>query len=133
MPMPPASALSVATLLPLPPPPESGAVHVYGPLSRRKLLTPVETPAWTCDDLLTNTVLQLVVDADGRPLTVTPVASSGFAPADDYAYRQGRRARFEPLTGINRTNSATEFTAGAMVFEWQTIPAPATNAPTDIK
>ncbi len=127
LPQPPQPVLSGATLLPLPTPPTPGAVRVYGPLSRRKLLTAIETPAWTNEDLLTNTVLQVVIDPDGRPLSVTPVSSSGFGPADEYAYREGRRARFEPF--LNQPNVSSGFTPGAMVFEWQTVPAPGTNKP----
>ena len=128
LPGPPEPALTTASAVMPPVTTASSSLEIKGPLSRRKLLTHVELPTWTNDDLLTNTVLQLAVRADGRPLSVEPVSSSGLPAADEYAYVQARRARFEPLPdSVKPAGASNELTWGALVFAWQT--APGTNAP----
>ena len=73
-------------------------VRLEGDLAQRRLLTPLELRSWTNPDILTNSVVQVVVDAEGRPVSVTLLSGSGSQAADQYALEQARAARFEPLS-----------------------------------
>jgi hypothetical protein len=104
--------------------------HIEGPLKNRRLLTPLPLPSWTNTDLLTNSVVQIQVDARGETISAVLLASRR-TDADKLAVDLARSARFEPVlpTGPGRSKSATlELTAGTIVFEWQTLPVPPTNA-----
>ena len=113
-----------------PAPVRHSTFRVTGDLAHRHLLNPPELQSWAATDfLLTNSVVQLLVNADGivmSPPTMLNVNGSGWKEADQQALRLAKAARFEPLR--ERTAGVT---LGAMVFEWQTVPPPETNsAPT---
>jgi hypothetical protein len=128
------SALDVVGLDSSPMQPISAAstVRIQGDLARRRLLTPIHLPPQTNSDsdVVPDTEVQVLVDARGN--TFSPVILNGnknttaAADALDFA----KRARFEPLrtTGPERTPPDT-MTFGEMIFEWQTVPPAATNAP----
>ena len=103
-------------------------------LAQRPLLTKIELPTWPFNDLLTNTVVQLLVDASGRPVSPTLLTSSGLREADQFALDKARAARFQPLQplpvepGLARSRPTAHLTWGKMVFEWHTV-AIETNAP----
>jgi TonB family protein len=111
---------------------------VYGALSDWRFVTPFELPAWpprqasaTDPDLLTNTVVQLLINADGRPLSATVLSSSGSAAADAFALVQLRSARLEPPDSSGQVppeaGLLNQLLWGRFVFEWRTLPG--TNAP----
>ena len=114
-------------------PPASGPsrLQLGGDLAGRPLLGQPPLPAWTNTDLLTNTVVQLVVDGSGRVLSAVLLPpGSGYEPANQFALNLGRNARFEPLPG-NAGGPASQpsgLSVGTLAFEWQTILVPATNA-----
>jgi len=98
--------------------PASSSLRIEGPLTRRSLVTKPQLPGWPHYELLTNSVVQLVVDEEGKLATPpTLLVSSGYADADKYALEQARTNRFSPLG---------ELTPGQLIFEWTTLP---TNAP----
>lgn len=108
------------------------AVQLQGALAHRRLLAPLDLRSWTNYDILTNSVVQLLVDAEGMPRSVTLLAGSGSHEADQHALNQARTARFEPL-GLPPADLAPAPTAnlswGRMVFLWHTLPLPPTNTP----
>jgi TonB family protein len=108
-------------------------LRLEGGLEHRRLRTPLELPSWPHSDLLTNSIVQLVLDADGRPESFTLLSSSGLKAADEKALELARTARFVPLRNHSPSSSGTAPTPagwGRMVFEWQTASQPqATNAP----
>ncbi len=112
--------------------PQSGLL-VSGSLAGRRLLTAVNLPAWTNDVLLSNTVIQVVVDALGTPMPVAAVrdASCGLAAADQFALDWVRKARFDPIPGATRDTWAhhpqAELSFGEILFQWHTIPKPSEN------
>lgn len=123
--------VQAAPALALPPLTETGGfpgcstVRVTGSLARRLLLTPLEPPSWPYPDLLANSVVQLMVNAGGKPVSVTLLASSGYKEADDYALAQARTVRFQPVgrRGPQRPrNPLAWLTWGELVFEWHTVP-----------
>jgi hypothetical protein len=109
-------------------------LRVEGDLARRQLLTPLHLPPQTNADILTNTVVQMVVDAQGYPFSaVIPTGSgSGSGDADQMALTNfSKSIRFAPLDeGELGTVSPDKMTSGRLIFEWQTVPPAPTNAPT---
>src|SRR5262249_12397276 len=104
--------------------------HIEGPLKNRRLLNPLPLPSWTNADLLTNSVVQIQVDPRGETISAV-LLSSRRTDADRLALDLARRARFEPILPVGPERSKTsalELTAGTIVFEWQTLPVPPTNA-----
>ena len=114
-------------------PAEPSRLRLEGELARRKLLTPIQLPSWPSTDVLTNSVVQVFLDGEGRPASVRLlVPGSGKAEADQEAYKIARAARFEPASKSGPGSTAgpmANLRWGQMVFEWGTLPATATNAP----
>ena len=84
-------------------------------------------------DLLTNSVVQLIVDARGNTFSAVLLPNLNSrdpdqSRADQSALNLAQHARFEatPTTG----DAVGGITFGTMVFQWQTVPKPATNSPT---
>jgi hypothetical protein len=104
---------------------------IEGELAGRRLTTSKELPAWHCAELLTNSVVQLIIDGQGWPRSVVLLVASGFKPADDEALSRARSARFEPLPGITGPERAVDalknLAWGQLVFQWQTLAS--TNGP----
>ena len=122
-------AIAVAEVVSIAPPPVPSRVKVEGDLARRRLRVPLQLPCWTNSDLLTNSVVQLVVDARGNALSAVLLGSgSGLVQpdADRTALELARTARFEAAAA---RDSAGSLTLGTLVFEWQTVLAPTTNTP----
>jgi len=96
-----------------------------GIANRRWLNSPALLRSWPASDLLTNSVVRIVVDPDGQvfsPALLPP--GSGSKVADQYALEIARSARFAAIP-----RNAAKQMVGALVFEWHTVPAPDTNAP----
>jgi TonB family protein len=105
-------------------------LQVGGPLAIRRLVNPPALRAWPHSELLSNSVVRVLVDADGNVLSQVLLASSGYRDADDVAVSLAKAAQFErqlqPLAG-QAVSAPPAF--GTLVFEWQTVPLPATNGP----
>jgi len=103
-------------------------IRVEGDLARRRLLNSPLLPSWAHSDILTNTVVQLLVDADGDTLSSTPLRSSGLSEADQFAWKLAASARFESLRKPGGpAGRSLEPTWGQMVFQWHTIAQADTN------
>ena len=108
-----------------PAPARSSTFRVAGNLVNRRLLNPPALPSWAAPDiLLTNSVVQILVNADGNVISLAMLNGSGWPAADQQALKLAKSARFEPLRA-----GGAEVTLGALVFEWQTVLPPETNAP----
>jgi hypothetical protein len=106
-------------------------MFVEGDLAKLRLRMPLHLPPQTNSDLLTNTVIRMVVDAQGFPYSAVLWAGSGNDSADAWALTNfAKRVRFSPpeaeALGTVPTN---KMVSGKLVFEWQTVPPPPTNAP----
>jgi TonB family protein len=138
MPNKPESALALPEPLPLEIPTQS-MLRVVGALAPRRLTTTLELPSWpprtnsaTELDLVTNSRVQVVVDTEGKPVSVALLSSSGSPAADKYALDGARLARFEPLSPSETetsTNPLADLAWGQMIFEWHTLPQSANDAP----
>ena len=131
----PARVRSVPTLPALPPLnvfPEQSTLRLEGGLAQRRLLAPLELKSWLHPDTLANTVVQVLVDAEGRPVSVRLLSGSGSPAADQYALEQARAARFE-ASSRNQASAATvpaaQLSWGRIIFRWHTVPMPPASAP----
>jgi hypothetical protein len=113
---------------------QKSTVRLEGALRHRRLLTPIEPSSWPHSDLLTNTIIDLIVGLDGLPISceLRP-PGSGSLQADQQALALARATRFASLvsSGPRRdTNSApvANLARGTLIFQWRTLPQ--TNATT---
>jgi hypothetical protein len=97
--------------------------RVEGSLKNRRLLDPPKLPSWPQEELLANTVVQLLVNQLGDTLSTALLASSTSKTADEYALKSARSVRFEPVN----SSSQSGYSSGRLVFQWHTIPMPETN------
>jgi TonB family protein len=113
--------------------PEQSTLHIAGALAQRRLLTPLVLSSRTNATLLTNSIIQVVVDAQGRSLSATLLGpGSGSPAADQDALRMAQTAQFEPLAANHleaSANALANLTWGKMIFEWRTIPPASVAAP----
>ncbi|HEY5910112.1 MAG TPA: hypothetical protein VJA21_05860, partial [Verrucomicrobiae bacterium] len=109
--------------------PDHSTFRLAGALAGRALKTPIDLPSRSHAEILTNSVVQLLVDPEGIPLsTILLGPGSGSKEADDYALQRARAARFTPLPFTPGTASPLLGLAwGELIFEWHTVPA--TNVP----
>jgi hypothetical protein len=118
---------------PLPLARERTEVRFAEDLARRRLVTPIKTRSWPHTDVLTNSVVQLAVSPDGRPVSFTLLPpGSGSREADQCALDQVRAARFEPVSAGGPEGSNTRITSltwGLMIFQWHTLSLPPTSLP----
>ena len=94
----------------------SSELRFSGALARRKLLATPDLPAWPHTELLTNSVVRLVIDAEGVPVSAALVSGSGLKEADNYALTTAKRLRFRP------DRARETVTSGAANFRWHTLP-----------
>jgi len=93
-------------------------------LAARPLLSPDVLPSFAFGDILSNTVVRVAVDADGRASFVMLINQSGSRQADAYAEDFVRKARFRALRlSPGLTPATAPLTWGRCVFRWHTIPA----------
>lgn len=115
---------TVATIFPSPPPPAQSLAQLAGGLAMRRLLTPLQLDAWQNSDVLTNSIVQLLVDAQGNTISTALLQSCGLSAADNRALELARTARFAPQPDA--------LTLGTMIFQWATLPPAITNSPSEI-
>src|SRR5262249_25151291 len=94
---PPEPALSFPEVAPVVSAPRTSVLRITGSLAERTLLSPVVLSSWPHPDLLTNSVVQMVVDPAGRMVSLTLLSSSGSPKADQQALEQARNSRFNAV------------------------------------
>lgn len=122
----PVPDFTLPTMPPLPVLRDRSVWHIEGELAQRRLLTPLSPQTWTTNTVLTNSVVRLLVDAEGRTLSATLLNSCKYEPADTQALEQARAARFDTLaqSGPARvTSPLAHLTWGQIVIEWATLPS----------
>ncbi len=131
----PAPELTVPELAPERALATQSELRIEGGLAQRRLLNPIELTNQPSADLLTNSVVEVLVDAAGNVITHKPLQpGSGFDQhkADRSALDLAQGARFEPLprAGAGGTSDPpADWSSGLMIFQWHTVPPPATNPP----
>jgi TonB family protein len=101
-------------------------MRIEGPLAQRRLLTPAVLRGWPNADLLTNTVVNLVVNSEGLiEFAQLSPRGSGLEAADQSALQCAKSLRFSPMPRRGSEppgNRRREVTVGTAVFTWQTLP-----------
>jgi len=107
--------------------PQQSALRLTGGLA---LATPLVLTSWTNSEILTNSVVQVLVGGDGRPVSVTLLSGSGLKEADQEALQQAIRARFQKpaIRAGTPAERGGGLSWGQMIFEWHTAPPPPTGA-----
>jgi hypothetical protein len=117
--------LSAPNLPPLALRSEPSRLRLEGGLAGQRLLTAAHLPDWPHTDILTNTIVQLVVDAAGKTRSMTLLCRSELPEADQYALNLARTSRFEIAEAAPSNpsvNPLSQLRWGRMVFEWHTDP-----------
>jgi hypothetical protein len=108
---------------------ERSRLIVEGSLARRTLVQSPPLRSWPATDVLADTHLQVLVDADGLIFSPRLLSPGGVQDlmqraADQHAIELTRGLRFAPAT--NRpTSSPAAPEPGTLVFQWHTIAPPA--------
>ena len=129
----PELTFKIPGVLPSTPLVTESTLRLSGELAGRRLLVAPELRSWPSAEILSNSVVQVLVGADGRPISAT-LLKPGSAPteADQYALRSATKVRFESINGADPLNPLAALALGQMIFEWQTVPLPNTNSPPEI-
>jgi len=117
----PAALLPVSLAL-TDPLPTNSTLRITGELAERSWLNPPALRSWSGTDLLTNTVVQALVNPDGSVFSATLLVPVGSGTNDqnaaEYALQILRGARFAPA------RTAARPALGTVIFEWHTDPSP---------
>jgi hypothetical protein len=113
----------------LPPEEVPSSFTIEGELAARPLVTPFRLGSWPAADILTNTEVQVSVDAAGRVFSAALISRCTSADANASALTMARSARFKPLRWLGtRPPPPGELSWGKIVFRWQTTALPAATA-----
>jgi len=129
MPVPAPSSLD--SLVPFLPEPQyfagTSRLEIGGALKNRRLSAQPQLRSWPFTDLLSNTVVQVMVDLQGRTFSPVVLERCGLKAADDRAVELAREMRFENMDPLGKLAGASHMTMGELVFQWHTIPETTTN------
>jgi hypothetical protein len=106
---------------------DASTLHIEGDLVRRSLLTSMKLPRWPYADVLQPSKVQVLVNPAGNVVSTVLLSSSGFATADPHAVTPDQRAL--ELARAARFAPGPDLTLGKLIFNWCTVPPPATNTP----
>ncbi len=110
------------------PVPAASRIRIEGNLADRSLVVPLDLKSWANSELLSNSVVQVVVDADGFTFSPTLLSGSGLKDADEHALSLAAAARFRPLPREQRiARDRVSSTWGKIIFQWHTLPVLETN------
>ncbi len=111
---------------------------IEGELVGRVISAPPALPSWPHTDLLSNSVVQVVVDLDGNTVSANLLSSCGLKvpdkvpdkDPDKYALNVARSFRYQSIRSPGPEPSPIgALTWGKLIFEWQTVALSATNLP----
>jgi TonB family protein len=111
--------------------PERSQLRVTGALAGRRLFLAPDLPSWPSAEILTNSVVQVLIDSGGKSVSALLLSKSGSTEADQHAVRTARRTRFEPLNPKDAIDPQEGLAWGQLVFEWHTLPLQASNSPAE--
>jgi hypothetical protein len=107
--------------------PKNSTAQISGDLAQRRLLRPLDLPSLPYNDVIAPSVVQVLVDAPGNVVSAVLLPSENNSEAagrldaaDQRALELARAARFAP---------ALRLAVGKIIFNWHTVPLPATNSP----
>jgi hypothetical protein len=105
-------------------------LQIEGDLHSRAMVKSPPLASFPGTDLLTNSVIQVLVDDAGNVVsTMLLPPGSGSKEADRSALGFARSSRFAPTQGGARNGRPLQrWTVGRMVFQWRTVPPLQTNS-----
>jgi hypothetical protein len=107
---------------------QNSTLRVEGELAQRQLPSPINLTNWLYANVIAPSKVQVLVDAAGNVIsTVLLPPDSGFTAADQYEKADQRALE---LARAMRFTPSSRLTVGRMIFNWHTVPPPATNTPT---
>jgi hypothetical protein len=99
---------------------------IEGALADRPLLSQFALHSWPATEILTNTVVQIAVDAAGRVFSASLLVKSASPDANAAALNLARLARFQPLRWLGeKPPPPGALSWGKIIFHWHTTNAPA--------
>ena len=107
-------------------PPSS--LRAEGVLAGRLLAANASLPPWPFTEVLSNTVLQALVDGEGNCVSSTILSGCGLKEADVFALKWARNCRFKPLHARDKGKNSDLLACGKLIFQWQTV-GPSAPAP----
>jgi hypothetical protein len=116
----------------------ASTLRIEGALQNLRLIEPSRLPSWPHEDLLSDSVVQLVANEHGETISTVLLGSSTSKNADNFALRFAASARFEPLSlatpsretepaGADAPPPQLKYSSGRMIFQWHTTPPPDKN------
>ena len=106
---------------------EASSVRAEGALTARMPSGNIALPPWRSPEILTNTVVQVLLDAEGQCLSSLLLSGCGSKEADTFAQKWVRDLPFKPLRARERLKNTELVACGKLIFQWQTLP-PSTQA-----
>jgi hypothetical protein len=128
-------ARSIPNFFPMDSTPAQSTLRIGAGLTKLRMLSTPKLQEWPNAELLTNSIVQLLVDAQGCTISAVLLHKSGSIDADDSAMEIAKAAQFEPVKSVGSiptANDAKALTLVTLTFEWQTLPVAVTNAPAEI-
>jgi hypothetical protein len=118
----------------------NSTLQIKGEIAGRPLLRPIKLQSWPDAEVIAPSIVQVLVDAAGNVVSAVLLPPENFlevAPvsdpaADQHALELARAARFAPASPTAASveaNPAAHLAVGKLIFNWQTVPPSATNAP----
>ncbi len=111
----------------IPPPARRSLLEIYGPIAGRAPSKLPELPIQRAGDVLSNTVVQVGIEAEGFPLSARVLAGSGSRAADLEALGIADSMRFVALP-FRAVGERDTMEWGQLVFQWFTDAPAGTNA-----
>ncbi len=104
-------------------------VELSAELQARTLVSALVLPPQTHNDILTNSIVQVVVNPAGNVLSARLVRGSGSKKADQAAVEIASHARFELVRPPEsaRLNPLSAMNVGDLIFRWHTLPLVVSN------
>jgi hypothetical protein len=106
---------------------QNSTLRVEGELAQRRLPSQINLTNWPYANVIAPSKVQVLVNAAGNVVsTVLLPPDSGFTAADQYEKADQRALE---LARAMRFTPSSRLTVGRMIFNWHTVPPPATNTP----
>jgi hypothetical protein len=96
-------------------------LQIEGVLADWTLVEPMRLPGWSHPELLTNTVVHVLMDSAGINVAAVVLSGSGHGEADAFAVRAAKRARFLPPKSTPRAMRPAGPASGKLIFKWHTL------------
>ncbi|MBI3850917.1 MAG: energy transducer TonB [Verrucomicrobia bacterium] len=112
------------------PVPTQSELRVEGELLQRTFASPMVLTNWPGTNILTPTVVQVMVDLDGKTVSASVLSKSGSTDADKQALNLAKAARYSSIRNHGASQSpVSKLTWGRLIFEWHTVALPPAGPP----